>query len=86
LNKLLAYPIDNFNTLLSSKLKSYSCKTPFVSTYKTSTEAKLEEARIREENLLRSNEDFKKEIKQQAEETNKLLKQMMEMFQNQGKP
>jgi len=27
--------------------------------YKTSTEAKLEEARIREENLLRSNEEFK---------------------------
>jgi len=53
--------------------------------YKTSTEAKLEEARIREENLLRSNEDFKKEIKQQAEERNKLLKQMMEMFQNQAK-
>jgi len=54
--------------------------------YKTSTEAKLEEARIREENLIRSNEDFKKEIKQQAEETNKLLIQMMEMFQNQAKP
>jgi len=54
--------------------------------YKTSTEAKQEEARIREENLLRSNDDFKKDIKQQAEETNKLLKQMMEMFQNQAKP
>jgi len=54
--------------------------------YKTSIEAKLEDALIREENLLKSNEDFKKEIKQQAEETNKLLKQMMEMFQNQAKP
>jgi len=54
--------------------------------YKSSTEAKLEEARIREENLLRSNENFKKEIKQQAEETNKMLKQMMEMFQKQVKP
>jgi len=54
--------------------------------YKTSIEAKLEEARIREENLLKSNEEFKKEIKQQAEETNKLLKQMMEMFQDQAKP
>ena len=42
--------------------------------YKSSTEAKLEEAKIREENLIRSNEDFKKEIKQQAEETNKFLK------------
>jgi len=54
--------------------------------YKTSTEAKLEEAMIREENLLRSNEEIKKEIKQQAEEKNKLLKLMMEMFQNQAKP
>jgi len=41
---------------------------------------------IREENFLRSNEEFKKEMKQQQEETNKLLKQMMEMFQNQAKP
>jgi len=49
--------------------------------YKTSTEAKLEEARVREENLIRSNEDFKRKMKQQAEETNKLMKQMMEMFQ-----
>jgi hypothetical protein len=32
--------------------------------YKSSTEAKLEEARIREENLLGSNEDFKREMKQ----------------------
>ena len=62
------------------RLRFYSSK------YTTSTEAKLEEARIREENLLRSNEEFKKEIKQQAEETNKLLKQMMEMLQNQAKP
>jgi len=43
--------------------------------YKTSTEAKLKEVRVREENLLRSNEEFKKEMKQQQEETNKLLKQ-----------
>jgi len=41
--------------------------------YKTSTEAKLEEARVREENLIRSNEDFKREMKQQAEETNKMM-------------
>ena len=54
--------------------------------YKSSTEAKLEEARVREENLIRSNEDFKKEMKQQAEETNKLMKQMMEMFQKQAQP
>jgi len=54
--------------------------------YKSSIEANLEEARIREENLLRSNENFKKEIKQHVEETNKMLKQMMEIFQKQGKP
>jgi len=29
----------------------------------------LEEARVREENLLKSNEAFKQEMKQQAEET-----------------
>jgi len=54
--------------------------------YKSSTEAKLEEARIREENLLRSNEAFKEEMKQQAKTTNKMLKEMMEMFQKQAKP
>ena len=54
--------------------------------YKSSTEAKLEEARVREENLIRSNEDFKKEMKQQQEETNKMLKQMMEMFHKQAQP
>ena len=54
--------------------------------YKSSTKAKLEEARIREENLLRSNEAFKEEMKQQAETTNKMLKEMMEMFQKQAKP
>jgi len=54
--------------------------------YKSSTEAKLEKARIREENLIRSNEDFKREIKQQAEETNKMLKQMIEMIKKQAQP
>ena len=49
--------------------------------YKTTTEVKLEEARIRDENLIRSNEDFKKEMKKQSEVTNKMLKEMMEMFQ-----
>jgi len=37
--------------------------------YKSSTEVKLEEARVREENLLKSNENFKQQTKQQAEET-----------------
>ena len=32
MNKPLANPIDNFNTLLSSKLKWYICETPFVPT------------------------------------------------------
>jgi len=54
--------------------------------YKFSTEAKLEELRVREKKLIKSNEDFKKEMKQQAEETNKMMKQMMEMFQNQAQP
>ncbi|KEH27309.1 hypothetical protein MTR_5g004690 [Medicago truncatula] len=54
--------------------------------YKSSTEAKLEEARIREENLVRSNEDFKREMKQQAEETNRMMKHMMEMFKKQAQP
>jgi len=49
--------------------------------YKSSTKAKLEEAKIREEKLIRSNEAFKEEMKQQAETTNKMLKEMMEMFQ-----
>jgi len=34
--------------------------------YKTQTEAQLEEARIREERLMKSNEDFKMEMKQQS--------------------
>jgi hypothetical protein len=54
--------------------------------YKSSTEAKLEKARIREESLIRSNEAFEEEIKQQAETTNKMLKEMTEMFQKQAKP
>jgi len=48
--------------------------------YKTSTEAKLEEARVREENLIRSNEEFKRDMKEQVEETNRMMKQMMELI------
>jgi len=58
--------------------------------YKSSTEAKLEEARIREENLIKSNENFKAEMKlrqedmqKKQEETNALLRQIM---QNMNKP
>jgi len=48
--------------------------------YKTATEAQLEEARIRKERLIESNEEFKQEMKQQAEETQKMMKQLMEMM------
>jgi len=54
--------------------------------YKTATEAKQEEARIREEKLIRSNEEFKQEMKEQAKETNMIMQQMMEMFQKQAQP
>ena len=54
--------------------------------YKSSIEAKLEEARIREEKLIQSNEDIKREMKQKSEETNKMMKQMMEMFHKQAQP
>jgi len=54
--------------------------------YKTSKEAKLEETRVKEENLIRSNEEFKRDMKQQAEETNRMMKQVMEMFQKQALP
>jgi len=54
--------------------------------YKNATEAKLEEARAREENLIRSNDEFKREMKKQAEETNRMMKQMMELIQKQAQP
>jgi len=54
--------------------------------YKTATEAKLEEARIREEKMIRSNEEFKQEMKEQAKETNRIMQQMMEMIQKQAQP
>ena len=54
--------------------------------YKTSTEAKLEEARVREENIIRSNEEFKRDMKEQAKETNRMMKQMMELIKKQAQP
>jgi hypothetical protein len=61
--------------------------------YKFITETKLEEARIIEENLIKSNEDFKNEMKQnqealkkQQEDNNLLLKQMMELLNKQAQP
>jgi len=54
---------------------------------KTATEAQLEEARIREERLIKNNKKFKQEMKQQAEETQKMMKQLMEMMkQKQAQP
>jgi hypothetical protein len=68
--------------------------------YKTSTEAKLEEAqkslreaKIREENLIKSNEAFKLEMKNQQEdmqkkqdETQDMIRKMMEMMNKQANP
>jgi len=57
--------------------------------YKNSTEAKLAEAKNREEKLIRDNEDFKKEMKQQAEaqkaqmeETQRMMQKMMQKQAN----
>ena len=57
--------------------------------YKNSTEAKLAEAKNREEKLIRANEDFKKEMKQQAEaqkaqmeETHRMMQKMMQKQAN----
>jgi len=62
--------------------------------YKNTSEAQIEEAKIREERLIRDNEEFKKEMKQQVdsqkaqmEETQRMMQQMMQMMmQNQAKP
>jgi len=55
--------------------------------YKTATEAKLEEARIRKEKLIKRNDEFKQEMKQQADETQWMMKQMMQMMlQKQAQP
>ena len=48
--------------------------------YKTKTDAQLEEAKVREEKLLKSNEEFKKEMMLQSEKTHKMMKQLMEMM------
>jgi len=48
--------------------------------YKYQAEAQLKEARIREERLLKSNEDFKLEMKLQSEKTQNMMEQLMEMM------
>jgi len=54
--------------------------------YKNATEAKLKEARVREENIIRINDELEREMKEQAEETNRMMKQMMELIHKQAQP
>ena len=54
--------------------------------YKRKTDAQLEEARIREENLIRSNNEFKEDMKKQSETTNRLIRDLMDMVKKQAKP
>jgi len=51
--------------------------------FKAEAEAKLEEARIREENLIKSYEQFKADMQRKQEETNELLNKILE---NTSKP
>jgi len=48
--------------------------------YKTKTDAQLEEEKIREEKLLKINEEFKKEMMLQSEKTHNMMEQLMEMM------
>jgi len=50
--------------------------------YKAASEAKHEEARIREENLIKSNNEFKEEMRKQSELTNKLLQELLQKQAN----
>ena len=54
--------------------------------YKRQTEAQLEEARLREVNLIRSNNEIREEMKKQSDTTNSLVKDLMDMIQKQPKP
>ena len=76
----------HMNTLLEKENKQLKKelleKKLLLLEYKNATEGKLEEARVREENLIRSNDEFKREMKEQAEETN----MMMKLIQKQAQP
>ena len=50
--------------------------------YKAASEAKHEESRIREENLIKSNKEFKEEMREQSELTNKLLQELLQRHAN----
>ena len=54
--------------------------------YKRQTKAQLEESRLREANLIRSNNEFREEMKKQSETTNSLVRDLMDMIQKQAKP
>ena len=54
--------------------------------HKVETDAKLEEARIREENMARSYEQFKAEMQKKQEETNELLRKILENTSKQTNP
>ena len=54
--------------------------------YKRQTEAQLEEARLRKANLIKSNNEFREEMKKQSETTNNLFRDLMDMIQKQAKP
>jgi len=45
-----------------------------------------EQTRIREENLIKSNNEFKEEMKKQLEKTNSLVQDLMDMMKKQAKP
>jgi len=54
--------------------------------YKAETEAKLEETRIREEDLIRRHEQFKAEMEKKQDETNELLMKILENTCKQTNP
>jgi len=54
--------------------------------YKAETNAKLEEARIREEDLIRRHEQFKAEMEKKQDETNELLRKILENTSKQTNP
>jgi len=85
---IFAEPTTSINDQPSSSNLSEAKLEPklLLLEYKTATEAKLEEARIREEKLIRSDEEFKQKMKEQAKETNRIMQEMMEMFQKQAQP
>jgi len=70
------------NTLMEKENKQLKKelleKKPKLLEYKTASEAQLEEARIREENLIKINENFKQEMKQEMNQMNQLMEMMLQ--------